>query len=673
MNYGLAILAGEREHSEKILARISHRSAGLKFGASSLTLLISLGIVGALALVVPATATSPKISFSNYELSRSGNSTFSGVTCPNGGTDCWNWNGEPNIATAPDGTVYASSENTAFNHPSECQDPSGGIISQTLYICGGTGAWKSTDGGSHFTSLTSPNTNYDTGTAATLWGGDTQVATATAKNTNGFYNVYVVSLEAAVTGLVGDGESTSLDGGATWANNPFAVQFTNAVSAPGVQDRPWIAAYGANEVCISSHAGAVVPMVYCSLDAGLTFPQQTPAFDAAHSFLTAETSIPGALKIDPNSGTIYLPFSGLANAAEAANPVEVACGSTTGITCPFGLHAIYMAVSTDGGLTFTDYPVYTNPSQSTNYGSQFLQAAVDQAGNVYEAYSDGVNLFYSISTNHGQTWNGPYQVNQSPSSWAVEPWITAGSAGRVDIVWYGTGNCGSGITVVDSCLQSATWSVYMAQNLNAISNPSGFTQTQVTGTIHEGPVCTNGSGCQSYRGLFDDFGVTVSPATGLANIVYDNDMYTPSDPANLPNPDCTSQYASPVDPAQQNCVHTDIAHQTSGTGLFPKHTFNIKQVSLSSVGLTNAGYGAVIMNTGDLPITGLSVTLDGVPISASWNTTLPLQPGNTISGASEVPLQSLSLVLGATYPTVITATFSDGAVVSETTSVQFVS
>lgn len=653
------------------MVRTSERKHSLKLIAPSLILLFAFSVIAMAVLIAPAAAASPKLSFTNYEISRSADSSFAGMTCPNGGTNCWNYNGEPGLATAPDGTIYATSENTAFNHPSECNDPSGGAISQTLYICGGTGAWKSTDGGSHFTSLTSPNVNFATGYPVTLWGGDTHVATATAKNSGGQYNVYVVSLEASGSGLIGDGESTSQNGGATWSNNPLAVQFTNPVAAPGVQDRPWIAAYGASEVCISSHNGAVVPGIYCSFDAGLTFPQVTSGFDAAHSWLTAETSIPGALKIDPNSGIMYLPFAGLASATEAANPVEVACGSTTGIACPFGLHAVYMAVSTDGGLTFTDYPVFTNPNVNMSYGFQFLQAAVDQAGNVYEAYSDGVNLFYSFSTNHGQTWSGPYQVNQSPSSWAIEPWIAAGAAGKIDLVWYGSGNCGSGVTIVDSCQQSATWNVYMAQNLNVLSSPTGFNQVAVTGTVHEGPVCTNGSNCQSYRGLFDDFGVTASPTTGLATIVYNNDMYTPSDPNNLPNPDCTAQYTSPSDQAQQNCVHTDIAHQTSGQGLLTKHTFNIKAESLTQIDSTHASFGVTIQNTGDASISGISVTLNGISIPVTCNSTLPLQSGSTASGTSLVSPQSLALLLGAAYPVVVTATFSDGTSVSTSTSVVY--
>jgi hypothetical protein len=297
-----------------------------------------------------------------------------------------------------------------------------------------------------------------------------------------------------------------------------------------------------------------------------------PAFDAAHSWLTAETSIPGAVHIDPNTGYIYVPFSGVASQAEATDALEIACGGLTGINCPYGLHAVYMAVSpglnAQGILQpFTDYTVYVNKDNiHANYGEQFVAMALDSTGNPYEVYSDGVNLFYSYSTNKGQTWTGPFKVNQSPSDWAVMPWATAGDAGKLDIVWYGSQNCNaSPITDVDTCQPSATWHVFFAQNLNVLTNPVGFTQQAVTGVNHMGPVCLNGGSCQSYRGLFDDFGVTADPVTGLATIVYDNDMYTPNDSHNLPNLDCHFQYLDSRDPnAQQNCVHTNIAHQTSG-------------------------------------------------------------------------------------------------------------
>ena len=537
-----------------------------KLVALSAICILSLSIIGLASHT--ARAATPAFTFTNYEIARSWDQDHAGVTCPGSGGLCWNWHGEPNIATAPNGTIYASSENTAFNHPSDCN---GSIVTQLLYICGGTGAWKSTDQGNHFTTLTSPNTIFPVaGTPLTFWGGDTHIAVAPAKNAQNQYNVYVVSLEAAGSGLIGVGESTSKDGGATWSGTTN-IPFTNPISAPTVQDRPWVAAYGADEVCVESHTEAVTPGVFCSFNDGLAFTQSASALDAGHSWLTAETSIPGALHIDPKTGYIYVPFSGVANPTEAA--ADSSCAPPT-IPCAYGNHVVYIAVSqgiVNGILApFTDYPVYVNPNNQANYGEQFVAMALDIAGNPYEVYSDGVSLFYSYSRDTGQTWHGPFQVNQSPSKWAIEPWAIAGASGQIDIVWYGSSNCGDHITDVDNCQNSATWNVYFAQNSNVFSTPTSFTQVAASGVNHMGPVCLGGGGCQSFRGLFDDFGVTIDPVTGLATIVYDNDMYTPHDTSNLPNPDCIAQYPSSVDTnAQQDCVHTNIAHQTSGFGIAP--------------------------------------------------------------------------------------------------------
>lgn len=338
--------------------------------------------------------------------------------------------------------------------------------------------------------------------------------------------------------------------------------FPNPIANPTVEDRPWVAAFGATTVCVSVHEAAVIGNVYCSLNSGQTFTPDGSVFDAGHSWLIAETSIPGAIHIDPITGYIYVPFSGVANPTEAA--ADSTCSPPT-VPCTYGNHAIYMAVSLGIGQPFADYQVYVNPTITTNYGEQFVAMALDTAGNPYELFSDGVSLVYSYSTNTGQTWSVPYQVNQGASSWAVMPWAFAGDAGKLDVVWYGTSGCGAGVTDVDNCNARATWSVFFAQNLNVFSNPTGFTKRAVTGTIHMGPVCLNGGNCQSFRGLFDDFGVTADPSSGLATIVYDNDMYTPNDPYNTPNPDCKYQYPSASDSnAQQNCVHTNIAYQTSG-------------------------------------------------------------------------------------------------------------
>jgi hypothetical protein len=72
---------------------------------------------------------------------------------------------------------------------------------------------------------------------------------------------------------------------------------------------------------------------------------------------------------------------------------------------------------------------------------------------------------------------------------------------------------------------SAPWSVELARSTDGGRH---FTLRQVTGTIHLGELCTHGSGCASdgSRNLLDDFGLAISPTTGLDSISYTDDMPT---------------------------------------------------------------------------------------------------------------------------------------------------
>ncbi|HEX6818680.1 MAG TPA: sialidase family protein [Ktedonobacterales bacterium] len=477
-------------------------------------LLVALPAVAALVWTAQpaprAQAKSHTPSFTNYQLG----TQYIGESCPNTTAPCTNGAAEPAIISDPAGNYFGSSENG---------------------LGGGTEAWKSTDGGLHYTTLASPNAASQTSQPTVApGGGDTAVATATARNANGLYNVYVASLSLANVDV-----STSTDGGNSWSLNPTGA------TIPG-DDREWIAADGASKVCISYHDAAVYSIhVNCSTDAGTTFTQLSDAFDTNHAYNNDNNEI-GNLVIDPVSHDIYQTFSGI-DSSDAVNCTT----STNGC----GYHVVYMAVSTDGGATFTDYPVYDNPNHNVSYGHQFVNVSLDSAGNVYSVYSDNHNLFYSYSTNHGQTWSAPRQINSGASATAIMPWSVAGQAGHLDVVWYGTSYY-DGVNPPDNYPASANWYVYMAQNLSATSG-GGFTQVQATPLIHTGGVCESGVSCTGNRDLYDDFGVTASPSTGLASIIYSDDQYDPAQPTR-----CTQAQSS-----TSSCNHTAIATQTGGNGI----------------------------------------------------------------------------------------------------------
>lgn len=451
-------------------------------------------------------AASSTAGFTNFSVAES-----PGVTCP-GGADCTNYAAEPAIRADSSGNFYGTSENG---------------------LGAGTIAVRSTDGGQHFTTLSSPDAvSSSNSTGLAPGGGDTDLATAPVANSSGHDNVYVASLSLANVDV-----STSADGGNTWSLNPVGA------TIPG-DDREWIAADGSSKVCISYHDVATFNIdVNCSYDAGSTFTQLGDAIDTSHAYLIDNNEI-GNLAIDPSSHVVYQIFSGIDSASEATGA---------------GYHDVWMGVSTDGGKTFTDYKVYSNPNSSADYGHQFVNVSVDRAGNVYAVYSDDHNLYYSYSTDQGRTWSAPTQVNSGQSATAIMPWSVAGDAGKLDVVWYGTSYY-DGKTTPDNYPNSAAWYAYFAQNTAATTPGSTFSQTAATPVIHYGGVCESGVSCTGNRDLFDDFGVAASPTTGLASIIYSDDQYDAAGP-NYSGCDASTSNSS-------SCDHTAIATQTSGTTIY---------------------------------------------------------------------------------------------------------
>ena len=457
---------------------------------------------------------------------------------PAGSTTTHNQAAEPQIRADQAGNFYISSEN--------------GLGS-------GTDAWSSTNGGHTYGSLPQPNEESSTSGGTTGFapgGGDTDLATAPAKNGAGAYNVYVASLTLGSATV-----SLSQDRGHTWASD------VTAAKVPG-DDREWIAAAGASGFYLSYHAIATGDEIIVNqgqVVAGQPATAQTyDAINPAQTSIylgTVDDNEIGNIAVDHKTGDVYQIFVGCPPSATAV----VTCAS---------FNTAYMAVgvpSTTGGLTtlaFTDYVIYQSPSTSDSFDNNFPAVAVDTAGNVYATWSDDHGVYLASSTSHGQRWSAPGKVNHGAgAATAIYPWLTAGAAGKVDVVYYATPadanyqTCGQ--TGTYTC-QNEPWSVFLSQDLNVLGGGS-WTQAKVTPVVHYGGVCQGGISCTATgndnRDLYDDFGVAASPATGLASITYSDDQY--ADNTGTAN-------AAECTPAQNNtasCDHTDYATQTSGTGI----------------------------------------------------------------------------------------------------------
>ena len=323
-------------------------------------------------------------------------------------------------------------------------------------------------------------------------------------------------------------------------------------------DRQWYDNDGPLTIYQSVHdvgAGNTI-VVTRSVDGGLTWlPVSTnvinPAQPDAYAAALPLNNKTGGIVVDQHTHPLYQIYSA------GGTPSDNVNGNA--------LDAVWMAVSTDQGVTWTDHLVHNTGIPTMRTDNVFPAAAVDDAGNVYAVWSEIDNTdptshpgtFFSYSTDHGATWSAPVKVNQGASqNLTLFPWIDAAGDGGVDIVYYGTSSDVNG--------GSAVWNVFMAQSLAAHTGTPTFTTTQVTGVngvqpIHTGNVSTGGlqPGGTADRSLADLFQVAIG-YDGLANISWAADLANPGDAmawfthqtagaiAGVPNDGCHSFNGGPV-------------------------------------------------------------------------------------------------------------------------------
>lgn len=314
-----------------------------------------------------------------------------------------------------------------------------------------------------------------------LAGGDIDTAIAPVKDATGHYRIYVASLNLASINV-----ATSTDDGKTFSQVPLQL------GVP-VDDREWIAAYGAATSLLTYHDAATNNIdVLRSDSGGGPYLQQGTAIPPTD--YKASNNELGNIVIDHNSPAAFTAYQSF-----------VAPSKDPGLLGSAPYDEAFVAVSNDGGKTWTDRPVPC----STGHGSldhQFPNVSVAPDGSVVEAWSNDTQVFTARSTDKGATWTCSGAVSTGLKQ-AVMPWVVAGATGT-DLVFYGT---------ADAPGPNQLWSAYFAQ-----STGSGFGAPQLITTVHRGPVCEGGVGCTGGRQLLDDFAVDTDPS-GLAHIAYTHD------------------------------------------------------------------------------------------------------------------------------------------------------
>jgi hypothetical protein len=382
--------------------------------------------------------------------------------------------------------------------PRVVHDSLGNLYSAaTQGVPAGTDMWNSLDGGTTWNYLGEPDgaaaANVLTQTNGYgLGGGDEDV-------------IALPDFQVDMTSLwLGSNTScVSDDQGTLWACNP------NSNMLPA-DDRQWMANYGNNIVYLTTKqlgtvlAGPDSIYVAKSTDGGVTFPTV--------SFVTTPAGGPqpgdeGNIVTDSN-GNVYVPFF---------DPNS---------------QILYVAKSIDGGSTWAITTVYTAPACTAalciTLNHVFPSMAVDKGNNLYVAFSDGTNSYYTSSSDGGATWRLPTIVDSGFGiKSTVEPWVVAGDAGKINIFFYGT----TDYNFMDS---GANWIVYMSQSRNALDKVPTFSIAPATPyVIHTGAICNNGTGCPNGTRVMLEYFFPDTYIDGNAIAVYPDSIHVPTTPATL--------------------------------------------------------------------------------------------------------------------------------------------
>jgi hypothetical protein len=455
---------------------------------------IVIAIVLAVILALPSITARPAVA-----------GTYGGPLPPNPATGLHrNNDGEPGIAADGGGTFWVGS-NVLFNN-----DPrSTGLLT-------GEDIWKSVDGGRTYQWVASPfgATSSSTGPA----GEDSDITAATVRNAHGYYNVYATSLWVGSTSV-----AISQDGGKTWTLNPLG-------GIPA-EDRPWIAADGACVFYVAYHQLPTWDPVVNKYDvcnqtdlamgASITPVSSTRLF--LSNSLPALTNDFGKLAVDnsPSSRfqhSVYVPMMG----CDLNGPVQIVQQEEQTSGC-LNKTQVFVGISRDGGKTFSNSIV----AEGTN-GEEPIwccNVTTDRAGTVYFAWSDNHNSYLAASSNGGQTWSKPVQINHGGT--AVYPAPAGGTAGVIKVAFYGTTVSGDTNDVTKmgtpNTRGAAPWTVQVATSSNY---GRSFVQQAVAPLVHTGVLCTEGDNCSvsNSRNLYDDFGAAISPTTGALSVAYTSDQ-----------------------------------------------------------------------------------------------------------------------------------------------------
>ena len=303
-------------------------------------------------------------------------------------------------------------------------------------------------------------------------GGDIEMACSYPTSPNQAPVLTMVSLA-----LANISSSVSTDLGDSWQHNPAAADVA-------ADDRQWIETDGPDTVYMVYRAPGLATALFCqkSTDHGMNYG---PAVPIVNFVDPSDLTTPGYLSVDRAHHIVY------------------ASHQNSG--------ALYVSRSTDGGTTWTTVLV----DDKTGHGHLFDVVKVGEDGTVYTVWSNERHILYSYSADHGVTWSTPAIVDDPNASLTnVFPWVAAGSAGRIDVVWFGSAS---------QNISAADWDVCFSQCLNANTSSPVFRQQVISDhTIHGSNISEGGLTGAANRNLGDYFQIAYDPQ-GAAVVAFADD------------------------------------------------------------------------------------------------------------------------------------------------------
>ncbi|MFL5822978.1 MAG: sialidase family protein [Solirubrobacteraceae bacterium] len=164
----------------------------------------------------------------------------------------------------------------------------------------------------------------------------------------------------------------------------------------------------------------------------------------------------------------------------------------------FPLRQLWLATSTDGGMSWSNRPVLDTGRlrgalRNATLGHLLVASAIDLRGRLYAALSVRRNggtrtaIYLIRSTTHGSAWSDPVRI-PAPTRSNVMPALAVSSTGRAYLSWYGSG-------AADWRSGHAAWAEMFAQTRHPLARHPRFTVVQVSGRtpVHVGGIDTAGT------------------------------------------------------------------------------------------------------------------------------------------------------------------------------------